>query len=74
MSRVHEIWARQPPGTLRACTGIAFLLPWDESSQQHKSNLAEITATLIEYSRQGIVYYMTISSLDFVFKQHDEFC
>jgi hypothetical protein len=74
MCRVHEIWEPHPPGTLRACPGIAFLLTWDQSSQQHKSNLAEITATLIEYSRQGIVYYMTIRSLDFFFKQYDEIC
>jgi hypothetical protein len=60
----------EPSGPLQ---GLLFL-PWGESSQKHKSNLAEITATLIEYSRQGIVYYMTIRSLDFIFKQYDEIC
>jgi hypothetical protein len=50
---------------VQACTGIVFLLPWDKSSQQPERNLAEITATLIEYSRQGTVHYVTTSPLDF---------
>jgi hypothetical protein len=64
----------EPSGPVQACTRLLFLLLWDESSQQPKRNLAEITATLIEYSRQGIVYYVKTRSLVFVYKQYDEIC